>query len=83
MGLTRESFAAWLEEYGRAWKGRDAKAAADPYAENGAYQVTPFVEPMRGRPAVLEYWKYWTHVAQTQENIQFGYVELLDGRLPS
>lgn len=70
MSITREAFSAWMEKYGRAWKARDARAAADLYAENGTYQVTPFVEPMRGRPAIFE---YWTHVAQTQENIQFGY----------
>ena len=70
MGLTRKAFAAWIEEYGRAWKARDAKAAADLYAENAAYQVTPFAEPMQGRAAIFE---YWTHVAQTEESIQFGY----------
>ena len=70
LGLTRESFAAWMDRYGRAWEARDAKAAADLYAENGTYQVTPFVEPMRGRAAILGYWR---HVAQTEENIQFGY----------
>lgn len=70
MGLTREAFAAWMDSYGRAWEARDARAAADLYAENGTYQVTPFVEPMRGRAAILG---YWTHVAQTEENIQFGY----------
>jgi SnoaL-like protein len=70
MGLTRKAFAAWMEKYGRAWEARDAEAGAELYAENGTYQVTPFVEPMQGRGAILE---YWTHVAQTQENIQFGY----------
>lgn len=70
MSITREAFAAWMNKYAQAWEARDAKAAADLYAENGTYQVTPFVEPMRGRAAILE---YWTHVAQTQENIQFGY----------
>lgn len=70
MGMTQEAFAVWLEKYGRAWEARDANAAADLYAEKGTYQVTPFVEPMRGRAAIFE---YWTHVAQTEENIQFGY----------
>ena len=70
MGMTREAFAAWMDKYARAWEARDAKAAAKLYGENGTYQVTPFVEPMQGRAAILE---YWTRVAQTQENIQFGY----------
>ncbi len=68
--MTREAFAAWLREYGRAWETRDAKAAADLYAEDGTYQVTPFVEPMRGRAAILE---YWTNVAQTEEHIRFEF----------
>ena len=68
--MTREAFAAWLETYGRAWAARDAKAAAELYAEDATYQVTPFLQPMRGRAAIFE---YWTHVAQTEENIQFGY----------
>ncbi|HKW64700.1 MAG TPA: nuclear transport factor 2 family protein [Candidatus Acidoferrum sp.] len=69
MSVTREQFAAWLGKYGQAWEARDAKAAAELYAENGTYQVTPFVEPMRGRAVILEYWK---HVAKTEESIQFG-----------
>jgi ketosteroid isomerase-like protein len=64
MVLTREAFAAWMDSYGRAWEARDAKAAAELYAENGTYQVTPFVEPMRGRAATLE---YWTHVAKRKK----------------
>ncbi len=70
MGVTREAFAAWLEKYGRAWEARDAKAAARLYAEDGTYQVTPFVEPMRGRAGILE---YWTNVARTEEDISFEY----------
>ena len=70
MSMTQEAFAVWLEKYGRAWEARDANAAADLYAEKGTYQVTPIVEPMRGRAAIFD---YWTHVAQTEENIQFGY----------
>ena len=70
MGMTRETFSAWLGKYGRAWETRDAKAAAELYAEDGTYQVTPFVEPMRGRAAILD---YWTNVARTEEQVQFSY----------
>jgi uncharacterized protein (TIGR02246 family) len=70
MGITKNTFATWLDSYGRAWESRDPQAAADLFAEEGTYQVTPFVEPMRGKQAILE---YWTHVAQTEQNIQFGY----------
>jgi hypothetical protein len=70
MPMTLQAFDDWLHSYGRAWESRNAQAAADLYAEDGTYQVTPFLEPMRGKPAIFE---YWTHVAQTQQNIQFGY----------
>jgi ketosteroid isomerase-like protein len=68
--MEQVAFKAWLEAYGRAWMGRDARAAAGLYAEDGTYQVTPFVEPIRGHSAILE---YWSHVAATQRDIQFGY----------
>src|SRR5258708_6544912 len=68
--MTPSAFASWLDAYGRAWTSRDPQAAADLFAEHGTYQVTPFVEPMRGKQAILE---YWTNVAQTEQNIQFGY----------
>ena len=68
--MDRSALQSWLEAYGRAWRERDAQAAASLYTENGTYQVTPFVEPMRGRAAILD---YWSNVARTQEKIQFGY----------
>jgi uncharacterized protein (TIGR02246 family) len=68
--MDRKSFEKWLEAYGRAWRERNAHAAADLFTEDGTYQVTPFEEPMRGRPAIVE---YWSHVAETQRDIQFGH----------
>jgi SnoaL-like domain len=70
MSMTAHAFASWLDAYGHAWENRDPQAAAALFAEDGTYQVTPFLEPMRGKPAILE---YWTNVAQTEQNIQFGY----------
>ena len=70
MGLTRESFEGWLKKYGQAWQARDAKVAAELYAQDGTYQVTPFVEPLRGKQAILE---YWNNVARTEEQIHFDY----------
>jgi SnoaL-like domain len=70
MSMTANAFVSWLDSYGQAWESRDPQAAANLFAEEGTYQVTPFVEPMRGRPAILA---YWTHVAKTEQNIHFGY----------
>jgi hypothetical protein len=68
--MERTSFESWLERYGSAWRDRNSQAAANLFRDDGTYQVTPFVEPMRGRAAILE---YWSQVARTEENIQFGY----------
>ena len=68
--MTPNAFASWLDAYGRAWTSHNPQAAADLFAVNGTYQVTPFVEPMRGRQAILD---YWTHVTQTEQDIQFRF----------
>jgi hypothetical protein len=70
MAMTPSAFARWLDAYGRAWEIRDPQAAADLFTEDSSYQVRPFLEPMRGRQAIFE---YWTNVAQTEQNIHFGY----------
>ena len=68
------AFKSWLDAYGQAWESRSPEAAAALFAENGTYQVTPFLEPIRGREAIFE---YWSEVARTEENIRFGYEILL------
>jgi len=68
--MNRVDFERWLTAYGRGWEGRDAQAAAALYVEDESYQVTPFVEALRGRAAILEYWR---EVARTEENIRFGF----------
>ena len=68
--MTIEEFKSWMDAYGRAWEKRDPRAAAELYAEDGSYQVSPFVEPMRGRKAIRE---YWSEVARTEQDIRFGY----------
>ena len=70
MSMTTNAFASWLDAYGRAWTSRDPQAAASLFTEDGTYQVTPFVEPMRGRQAIFD---YWTQVTHTEKDIQFGY----------
>jgi hypothetical protein len=70
MSIDLVAFESWLNAYGRAWENRDAEAASALFTEDGTYQVTPFLEPMRGRKAIFE---YWSEVARTEENIKFGY----------
>ena len=64
------AFKLWLDAYGQAWVSRDPEAATALFTEGGTYQVTPFLEPMRGRKAIFE---YWSEVARTEESIIFEY----------
>ena len=70
MGDDLTAFRSWLDAYGKAWESRNVEAAAALYADDGTYQVTPFLEPMRGRKAIF---KYWSEVARTEKNVRFGY----------
>ena len=62
--MTLETFRSWLEAYGRAWEARDSEAAASLYTDEATYQITPFLEPMRGRASLRD---YWAHVAATMD----------------
>ncbi len=64
------AFKSWLDAYGRAWECRDPEAATELFTGDGTYQVTPFVEPLRGHKAIFD---YWSGVARTEESIRFGY----------
>ena len=68
--MTLETFRSWLEAYGRAWEARDSEAAASLYTDEATYQITPFLEPMRGRASLRD---YWAHVAATEMQIQFEF----------
>ena len=63
-------FQQWLDAYGSAWRTRNPQAAVALYTDDGTYQVTPFLEPLHGRQAILD---YWTEITRTAENISFAY----------
>jgi hypothetical protein len=69
------AFKSWLDAYGQAWMNRNPEAATALFTEGGTYQVTPFLDPMRGRKAIFE---YWSEVARTEEEIRFGYEILVE-----
>jgi hypothetical protein len=69
------AFKSWLDAYGHAWESRNPEAATALFTEDGTYQVTPFLEPMRGRKAIYE---YWCEVVRTEENITFAYEILVE-----
>jgi hypothetical protein len=68
--MTENMLKSWLDAYGQAWVDRDADAAAGLFAEDGTYEETPFVEPMRGRSAIAA---YWSRATGSHTNVHFGY----------
>ena len=60
----------WLDAYGQAWEGRDARAASDLFTEDAVYQWGPFGRRLRGRVMIRE---AWAEAVEEQENISFGY----------
>ena len=68
--LTMVGLKAWLDAYGDAWESRDADAAAQIFAEDATYQVTPYEEPHAGQEGVRQ---YWAGVTENQRNVQFDY----------
>lgn len=50
-------FNKWLAAYGMAWEEGDPQKAADLFAGEASYQVTPFDDPMVGKNAIQAYWQ--------------------------
>ena len=61
----------WITAYGRAWREKNAAAAAQLFAEQSIYRDDPFGQPYVGRDGVQT---YWSGVTATQENVtvRFG-----------
>ena len=68
------AFKSWLDAYGQAWVNRSPEAAVALFTDDGTYRVTPFLEPLRGRKAIFE---YWSEVARTEEHVKFDYEILI------
>jgi ketosteroid isomerase-like protein len=51
---TRE---AWLQRYATAWRDNDLSLAAGLFTDEVEYSFDPFREPIKGRHAVLDYWR--------------------------
>jgi hypothetical protein len=64
-------FNKWMTKYGQAWEAGDAQGAAELFAEEAAYRVTPFDEPLEGRGAIQDYWQAGPGTGQ--EEVQFSY----------
>jgi hypothetical protein len=71
--MEQAMFKFWLDAYGQAWQMRSAQQAGELFTDDALYYEKPFGEPLRGRAAIIEYWR---GVERTQENIRFDYTVL-------
>ena len=72
-GLSMAELSAWLDAYGDAWESRDADKAANLFAEDSTYQVTPYEDAHTGQDGVRQ---YWAGVTAGQRNVVFEYQAL-------
>jgi ketosteroid isomerase-like protein len=56
----------WLEEYGRAWRDKDADAVVALFTEDAEYRSSPFREPDLGSEGIRA---YWLRATSTQEDL--------------
>jgi ketosteroid isomerase-like protein len=61
----------WIEAYGRAWRERDADAAAALFTDEAVYRSHPLREPHRGTQAIHDYWSGATR-SQADLELRFG-----------
>lgn len=70
----------WVEAYGKAWRDRDADAAARLFTEDCSYRDHPLQEAHRGSRGVRSYWESVT-ATQDRVDVRMGSpVESADGR---
>jgi hypothetical protein len=53
---TKDTVAAWLASYVRAWDTYDPDAIGDLFTEHATYEYHPFEDPVRGRLAIVASW---------------------------
>ena len=54
--IDRAAVDRWLAEYVAAWKSYDRDAIGALFSDDAEYSYYPWIEPIRGREAVVESW---------------------------
>lgn len=55
--IQREHVAAWVHAYERAWRTAGVEALADLFAPGVVYRPSPWARPVRGLPALSQFWE--------------------------
>ena len=67
----REKYSALVRTFGDGWEKGDAGDMASVFTEEGVFLPSPFDPPVKGRAAVLAYWKD-TPLEQAEVAFRFG-----------
>jgi len=69
-----------MEDYRRAWEGRNADLVVSLFTEDATYHENPFGEPVVGRAGIR---RYWEQAVGSQRDIRFRWHPLSSpGNLP-
>ncbi len=66
-------FRALLDQFADGWNKGDPGRIADAFLPDGVFQPGPFETPLKGRQAILDYWR---DVPLAQSDVAFRYGEL-------
>jgi len=66
-------FRSLLDEFAEGWNRGEPGRMADAFLPDGVYQPGPFDEPLKGRQAILDYWR---DVPVAQSDVAFRYGEI-------
>ncbi len=66
-------FRALLDQFAEGWNQGEPGRMAEAFLPDGVFQPGPFEAPLKGRPAILEYWR---DVPLAQDNVSFRYGEV-------
>jgi len=62
---------AWVDEYGRAWRDKDADAVVALFTEDAEYRSSPFRDPSVGSTGIRDYWMRATS-SQEDADVRMG-----------
>lgn len=68
---TVSEFRSLLDQFGQGWNGGEPARIAEVFLPEGVFQPGPFEPPLKGRPAILEYWRD-VPLAQTEVSFRYG-----------
>jgi ketosteroid isomerase-like protein len=55
--VDRSGLENWIAAYERAWRTEGVEILAEVFAPDATYLASPFEEPVRGLPAIGEFWE--------------------------